>query len=51
MLYCRKKQLQLGWDVLPHPRFSRNIASSNFYLFRTLQNNDTEETIERHLEL
>jgi len=37
-LTTRQKLLQFGWDVLPHPPFSSDIASSDFYLFRSLQN-------------
>ena len=28
----------LGWEILPHPPYSPDIAPSDFYLFRTLQN-------------
>ena len=34
----RQKLLELGWDVLPHPPYSPDIASSDFHLFRSLQN-------------
>ena len=34
----RQKLLELGWDVLPHPPYSPDIAPSDFHLFRSLQN-------------
>jgi len=34
-LTTRQKLLQFGWDVLPHPLYSPDIAPSDFYLFRT----------------
>ncbi|EZA57614.1 Histone-lysine N-methyltransferase SETMAR, partial [Ooceraea biroi] len=37
-LTIRTKLLQLGWDVLPHPAYSPDIAPSDYYLFRSLQN-------------
>ncbi|XP_014479919.1 PREDICTED: histone-lysine N-methyltransferase SETMAR-like [Dinoponera quadriceps] len=37
-LITQKKILQLGWDVLPHPIYSPDVAPSNYYLFRSLQN-------------
>lgn len=37
-LTTRQKLLQLGWDVLPHPPYSPDIAPSDFYLFQNLQN-------------
>jgi histone-lysine N-methyltransferase SETMAR len=30
--------MQLGWDVLPHPPYSSDLAPSDYHLFRTLQN-------------
>jgi len=29
----RKKLLDFEWDVLPHPPYSPDLASSNYYLF------------------
>lgn len=28
----------IGWDVLSHPPYSPDIAPSDYYLFRSLQN-------------
>ncbi|XP_018046256.1 PREDICTED: histone-lysine N-methyltransferase SETMAR-like [Atta colombica] len=37
-LITRQKLLELGWDVLPHPPYSPDLAPSDFHLFRPLQN-------------
>jgi len=37
-LITRQKLLELGWDVLPHPPYSSDLAPSDFHLFRSLQN-------------
>ena len=37
-LQTRQKLLALGWDVLPHPPYSPDIAPSDYHLFRSLQN-------------
>jgi len=36
--FQQKKLLELDWDVLPHPPYSPDLAPSDFYLFRSLQN-------------
>ena len=37
-LDIRQKLLELGWDVLPHPPYSPDLAPSDYHLFRSLQN-------------
>lgn len=37
-LVTRQKLIQLGWDVLPHPPYSPDLAPSDYHLFRSLQN-------------
>ena len=34
----RKKILEFGWDLLPHPPYSPDLAPSDYYLFRSLRN-------------
>ncbi|GFV55826.1 histone-lysine N-methyltransferase SETMAR [Trichonephila clavipes] len=33
-----QKLLQLEWDTMPHPPYSPDLAPSDYYLFRSLQN-------------
>nr|KAF6374223.1 hypothetical protein mPipKuh1_009456 [Pipistrellus kuhlii] len=33
-----QKLMELGWDVLPHPPYSPDLAPSDYFLFRSLQN-------------
>lgn len=35
--FTRDKIRQLGWEVLPHPPYSPDIAPSDYHLFRSLQ--------------
>jgi len=37
-LITRKKIFEFGWDLLPHPPYSPDLAPSDYYLFRSLQN-------------
>lgn len=52
----RKKLLEFGWDVLPHPPYSPDIVPSDYHLFRSLQNSlngkkfDSLDDIKNHLE-
>jgi len=36
-LTTRNKLLTLGWDVLPHPTYSPDLAPSDYYLFRSFR--------------
>ena len=37
-LVTRQKLLELGWDVLPHPPYSPDLAPSDYFSFRSLRN-------------
>lgn len=37
-IMTRQKLLQLGWEVLPHPPYSPDMAPSDYHLFRSLAN-------------
>lgn len=51
-----EKLLQLGWEVLPHPPYSPDIAPSDYYLFKILKqhlqekNFDDREHLKRELD-
>ena len=36
-LVTRKKLLELGWEVMPLPPYSPDLAPSDYHLFRSLQ--------------
>lgn len=33
----QKKIKELDWETIPHPPYSRNMASSDYHLFESLQ--------------
>ena len=37
-LVTRKRLLELGWEVMPHPPYSSDLTPSDYQLFRTLHN-------------
>lgn len=51
-----QKLLVLGWNVLPHLPYSPDIASSDYHLFRFIQNSLNgkhyvcEEAVKRHVD-
>lgn len=43
-LGSRLKLTEFGWDVVPHPPYSPDLAPSDYHLFRSLQNSLDGET-------
>jgi hypothetical protein len=33
---------ELDWEILPHPPYTPDLASSDYYLFRSVSNNPRE---------
>ena len=54
-LAIRQKLLRLGWEVVLHPPYSPDLAPSDYYLFRSLQNSlngktfNDDEAVKSHL--
>ena len=54
-LVTRKKLLDLGWELMPHPPYSHDLAPSDCHLFRSLQNHlngktfDSNEAVKNEL--
>ena len=42
-LVTRQKLLELGWDVSPRPPYSPDLAPSDYFLFRSLQNSSNDK--------
>ena len=47
----KDKLIDLNWEVLPHPPNSPDIASLDYYLFRSLQNYLNDKTFEDEADL
>ena len=45
-LVTRKKLLEQGWEVIPHPPYSPDFEPSDYHLFRLLQNHSNEKTFD-----
>ncbi|XP_012056225.1 PREDICTED: histone-lysine N-methyltransferase SETMAR-like [Atta cephalotes] len=52
-LVTRQKLLQHGWDMLPHPPYSPDLAPSDFHLLRSLNSKTfaSEDLIKQHLDV
>ena len=54
-LAARQKLLRLGWEVMLHPPYNPDLAPSEYYLFRSLQNSldgktfNDDEAVKSHL--
>jgi len=47
----QKKIQEFGWEVLPHPPYSPDIAPTDYHLFRSLQNHLAEKHFEDYTTL
>ena len=45
-LETRKKLLELGWKVMPHPPYNVDLAPSDYHLFRSLRSHLNEKTFD-----
>ena len=45
-LVARKKLLELGWKVIPHPTYSHDLAPFDYHLFHLLQNHLNGKTFD-----
>ena len=54
-LVTRKKLLEFGWEVMPHPPYSPDLAPSDYRLFCSLENHlngktfDSNEAVKNEL--
>ena len=54
-LATRQKLLRHGWEVMLHPPYSPDLAPSDYYLFRSLQNSlngktfNDDEAVKSHM--
>ena len=51
ILVTRQKLLELGWDVLPHPPYSPDLAPSDYFLFRSLQNSLNDKNFNNDVDI
>lgn len=42
---------RLGWEILPHPPYSPDIAPSDFHLFRSMQHSLAEQTFNSYKDI
>ena len=53
--FTRNKLIELGWELLPHPAYSLDLAPTNYHLLRILQHHldsksyDNNEEVEHDL--
>ena len=46
-----KKIDELGWELLPHPPYSPDLAPSNYHMFRSMQHSLAGKKFENHDEI
>ena len=47
----RDKLLDFGWELLPHPPYSPDLAPTDYYLFRSLSNHLREKIFDDDIEI
>ena len=45
-LVTRKKLLDSGWEVMPHPPYNPDLVPSDYHLFRSLKNHLNKEAFD-----
>lgn len=50
-LSTRQKLMQFGWDVLPHPPYSPDLAPTDYHLFLSLSNKLRDQSFENEDDL
>ena len=46
-LLARKKLMQLGWNLLPHPPYYPDLDPKDYHLFRAMKNSLRDKTFEK----
>ena len=50
-LITKKTIMELGWEVLPHPAYSPDLAPSDYHIFRSIELFLREKSFSNHEEL
>jgi [histone H3]-lysine36 N-dimethyltransferase SETMAR len=50
-LITKETIMELGWEELPHPAYSPDLAPSDYHLFRSIEHFLQEKSFRNHEEL